>query len=55
MPMRPSLLLLACLTTPAAAQAGDSLLIETPETRLVVHAAEWARNITLLRVRAEPT
>ena len=36
------LLLLACLTTPAAAQAGDSLVLETPETRLVVHAAEWA-------------
>ena len=40
--MRRLLLLFACLTTPAAAQAGDSLLIETPESRLVVHAAEWA-------------
>ncbi len=40
--MRPTLLLLACLATPAAAQAGDSLLLETPDARLVVHAAEWA-------------
>lgn len=40
--MRRVLMLLACLSTPAAAQTGDSLLLETPDTRLVVHAAEWA-------------
>lgn len=40
--MHRSLLLLACLTTPAAAQAGDSLVLESPETRLVVHPAELA-------------
>ena len=36
------LLILACLTQPAAAQAGDSLLREAPDGRRVLHAAEWA-------------
>ncbi len=34
---------LACLTAPAAAQAGDSLVIESPDARLVLHPADWAR------------
>lgn len=37
------LLLLACLAQPAAAQVGDSLLIEAPDARRVLHAADWAR------------
>jgi len=34
---------LACLTAPAAAQADDSLVIESPDARLVLHPADWAR------------
>lgn len=37
------LLVLACLTHPASAQVGDSLLIEAPDARLVLYAADWAR------------
>lgn len=40
--MRLSLLLLTVLAGPAAAQAGDSLLLEAPGARLVVHAADLA-------------
>jgi hypothetical protein len=40
--MRLSLLLLTVLAAPAAAQAGDSLLLESPGARLVVHAADLA-------------
>jgi DMSO/TMAO reductase YedYZ molybdopterin-dependent catalytic subunit len=40
--MRRTLLLLACLTSPAAAQGADSLLLESPTARLVLHAADWA-------------
>ena len=36
------LLMFACLTSPAAAQAGDSLIIESPDTRLVLHPVDWA-------------
>jgi hypothetical protein len=36
------LLLFACLTSPAAAQAGDSLIIESPDARLVLRAVDWA-------------
>jgi hypothetical protein len=38
-----TLLLLACLAGPAAAQAGDSLILESPGARSVIHAADWAR------------
>jgi hypothetical protein len=38
-----TLLLLACLASPAAAQAGDSLVLESQGARAVVHAADWAR------------
>lgn len=34
---------LSCLAAPAAAQAGDSLVIESPDARLVLHPADWAR------------
>ncbi|MEZ4413699.1 MAG: hypothetical protein R2910_11995 [Gemmatimonadales bacterium] len=40
--MRFALLLLTVLAAPAAAQAGDSLLLESPGARLVVHAADLA-------------
>lgn len=38
-----ALLALALVSTPAAAQAGDSLVIESPDTRVVLHPAEWSR------------
>ena len=38
-----ALLLLARVAGPAAAQAGDSLVIESPDARLVLHPADWAR------------
>jgi len=34
---------LSCFAAPAAAQAGDSLVIESPDARLVLHPADWAR------------
>jgi hypothetical protein len=37
-----TLFLLASLAAPAAAQAADSLVIEAPDARAVVHAADWA-------------
>ena len=37
-----TLLLFACLATPAFAQAGDSLVLEAPGARAVLHAADWA-------------
>jgi hypothetical protein len=40
--MRLPLLLFTVLAAPAAAQAGDSLLLESPGARLVVHAADLA-------------
>lgn len=40
--MRLTLLCLACLATPATAQAGDSLVLSSPGARVVIHAADWA-------------
>ncbi len=38
-----TLVLLACLASPAAGQAADSLVVEAPGARIVVRAADWAR------------
>jgi len=35
-------LALASLATPAAAQTGDSLILESPSGHVVVHATDWA-------------
>jgi hypothetical protein len=36
-------LLFGGAAAPLMAQTGDSLILETPDTRLVLHPAEWAR------------
>ena len=38
-----TLLLTLCSVTPLAAQAGDSLVLVSPESRVVLHAADFAR------------
>ena len=40
--MRHALCLLAVIITPAAAQTGDSLVLESPTARIVLHASDLA-------------
>jgi hypothetical protein len=50
-----TLVLCICFAGPATAQTADSLLVEAPGARIGVHAADWARQVIALRVRADPS